>query len=86
MIVLGAGISGLSVAWYLNRTDYPMDITVIEKNSRAGGWLHTEHMQDFHFEKGPRTFKVDKCPSTMQLVRELGMANELIWTRLYLLP
>jgi|SRR5579862_2355035 len=82
MIVLGAGISGLSVAWYLNRTDYPMDITVIEKNSRAGGWLHTEHMQDFHFEKGPRTFKVDKCPSTMQLVRELGMANEIIWTQL----
>lgn len=82
VIILGAGISGLSAAWYLSRTDQPLDITVIEKSDRAGGWLHTEHMQDFHFEKGPRTFKVNKCPSTMQLVRELGLGDQLIWTQL----
>lgn len=82
IIVLGAGISGLATAWYLSRTNQPIDITVIEKSGRAGGWLHTEHSQEFHFEKGPRTFKVDKCPSTMQLIRELDMGDELIWTRL----
>ncbi len=60
IIILGAGISGLSAAWYLNRSDHPVDVTVIEKTNRAGGWLHTEHSQEFHFEKGPRTFKVDK--------------------------
>lgn len=82
IIVLGAGISGLSVSWYLNRLQCPVDITIIEKSDRVGGWLHTEYMSDFHFEKGPRTLKVDKCPATMQLVQELGMPHELIWTHL----
>lgn len=82
IIVLGAGISGLSVAWYAHRSGHAIDISVIEKSNRAGGWLHTEHTQDFHFEKGPRTFKVDKCPSTLQLVKELGIDKQLIWTHL----
>ena len=82
IIILGAGISGLSTAWYLSRAREPVDITVIEKSGRAGGWLHTEHMLNFHFEKGPRTFKVDKCPAMLQLIGELGMSDQLIWTQL----
>lgn len=79
-IILGAGISGLATAWYLNRTNIPMDITIIEKTDRAGGWLHTDHSRGFHFEKGPRTFKADKCPHTIQLIAELGMQSEVLWS------
>jgi oxygen-dependent protoporphyrinogen oxidase len=80
VIILGAGISGLSTAWYLNRTGLPLEITILEKSSRAGGWLHTDHTTGFHFEKGPRTFKVDKCPHTMSLISELNLQKEVIWS------
>lgn len=80
VIILGAGISGLATAWYLSRTGLELDIAVLEKSHRPGGWLHTDHTTGYHFEKGPRTFKVDKCPSTMQLIAELGLENEVIWS------
>ena len=80
ILILGAGISGLSAAWYLSRTGLPLEITILEKSPRAGGWLHTDHTTGFHFEKGPRTFKVDKCPSTMRLIAELGLKEEVIWS------
>jgi oxygen-dependent protoporphyrinogen oxidase len=80
VIILGAGISGLTTAWYLSKTGVPLDIAILEKSARAGGWLHTDHTTGFHFEKGPRTFGVDKCPSTMQLITELGLKEEVIWS------
>ena len=81
IIVLGAGISGLSAAWYLSRTKVPMDITVLEKGQRAGGWIHTDHTKGFLFEKGPRTFRVAKSPHTMQMIAELGIESELVWSQ-----
>jgi oxygen-dependent protoporphyrinogen oxidase len=80
VVILGAGISGLSTAWYLHRTGLPLDIVILEKSAHIGGWLHTDHTTGFHFEKGPRTFKADKCPNTMKLIAELGMQNEVIWS------
>lgn len=80
VIILGAGISGLSTAWYLGRTGLPLEVTILEKSSRAGGRLHTDHTSGFHFEKGPRTFKVEKAPSTMRLISELGLQDEVIWS------
>ncbi len=80
VVILGAGISGLTSAWYLRQTGLPLDITILEKSSRAGGWLHTDHAKGYHFEKGPRTFKVDKCPFTMKLIAELGLQKEVIWS------
>jgi len=80
VIILGAGISGLSAAWYLSRTGLPLEITILEKSSRAGGWMHTDHTTGYHFEKGPRTFKVDKTPSIMRLITELGLQEEVIWS------
>ncbi len=80
VIILGAGISGLSAAWYLHKTGLPLDITILEKSPRVGGWLHTDHTSGFHFEKGPRTLKVDKCPVAMKLISELDLRNEIIWS------
>ena len=39
-IIIGAGISGLSLGWFL-RQKYPIaSIKVFEKNSRPGGFKH----------------------------------------------
>jgi oxygen-dependent protoporphyrinogen oxidase len=79
ILILGAGISGLSAAWYLYRTGLPLEVTILEKNSHVGGWLHTDHMTGFHFEKGARAFKVNQAPLTMRLIAELGLQGECIW-------
>ena len=80
VLILGAGISGLSLAWYLSKSSLPLDITILEKTERAGGWLHTDHSTGFHFEKGPRTFKVDKSLSIVELLHELNLDQEIVWS------
>jgi oxygen-dependent protoporphyrinogen oxidase len=80
--IIGAGISGLSASWYLRRTGLPLDIHLFEKSMRVGGWIHTDYTTGFLFEKGPRTFKVDKSPAMMKLVAELGLEGELIWSEM----
>lgn len=80
VLILGAGISGLSLAWYLSRSCIPLDITILEKSERPGGWLHTDLTTGFLFEKGPRTFKVDKSASTITLLHELGLDQEIVWS------
>lgn len=80
VVILGAGISGLSAAWYLSRTGLPIEITILEKSSRAGGCMHTDHTTGFHFEKGPRAFKVSRAEHTLQLIDELKLHDELLWT------
>lgn len=78
--IIGTGISGLAAGWYLKRMHPPIDIVYFEKKSRAGGWLHTDHSTGFHFEKGPRAFKVDRCPATLKLITELGMDGDVVWS------
>lgn len=80
ILILGAGISGLSCAWYLSRKHPGIKITILEKNARAGGWIQTDHTTGFHFEKGPRAFMAKKATATLQLIEELGMTPEVIWT------
>ena len=79
VIILGAGISGLSCAYFLSKnSDY--EITVLEKNSRAGGWLDTDSSKGFLFEHGPRTFLFFKCKELLALVTELGLEKDLIFS------
>ncbi|MDR2539861.1 MAG: protoporphyrinogen oxidase [Chlamydiales bacterium] len=80
IIILGAGISGLSAAWYLSQISLPLEILVLEKSNRIGGLFHTDHTTGFHFEKGPRTFKINQCSTTLQLAEELGLLREVIWS------
>jgi phytoene desaturase len=51
VIVIGAGFAGLSVATKLANEGY--DVTVIEKNSMAGGRARVFKEQGFVFDMGP---------------------------------
>jgi len=76
IVILGAGITGLSAAWYLEKQGFT-DITVLEESPRAGGKIETLHEHGFLIEKGPDSFIITK-PYAIDLVRELGLENELI--------
>lgn len=78
VIVLGAGISGLSAAWFLSQSGQPVDVTLIEKTERAGGLLQTEYTPDFLFEKSARLFKADKSLELLKLAHALGLHDQII--------
>ncbi len=75
VIVLGGGISGLSLAWALKRH---CDVTVLEKSNQPGGWMQSASHEGFFFEKGPRTFKTSRCQPLLDLVSALGLKDQII--------
>ncbi len=75
--ILGAGISGLSLAWQLSKNNKFTPLTILERTARAGGWIQTER-GDFLFERGPRTFRVKESSRFLELSKELGLENSLI--------
>ncbi|MBA3817229.1 MAG: protoporphyrinogen oxidase, partial [Parachlamydiaceae bacterium] len=79
-VILGAGISGLALAWYLKkRYQDQIRLTVIEKGSRAGGWICTTQQQGFLFEEGPRSCRTKGAGiATLELIEELGLQGEVI--------
>jgi oxygen-dependent protoporphyrinogen oxidase len=73
--IVGGGISGLSTAYYLAKAG--ISSTLIEARPRLGGVIRTEHVQGCVVEAGPDSFLSVK-PAAMDLIRELGLAAEVI--------
>ncbi|CCB88300.1 protoporphyrinogen oxidase [Simkania negevensis] len=78
VIILGGGISGLSLRYFLSQKYPDLNITLIEKENRLGGVIESRQSGGFFFEKGPRTFKASKSHSLLQLICDLGMEKELL--------
>jgi oxygen-dependent protoporphyrinogen oxidase len=77
VVIVGAGISGLSLAYRLHQAAPGIEITVLEAGSRVGGKVWTEHRDGFTVECGPNGF-LDANPSTIDLTRDLGLADRLL--------
>ena len=73
--IIGGGISGLSTAYYLAQADIPS--TLLEARPRLGGVIQSEHVDGCVIEGGPDSFLSIK-PAAMELIRELGLAGEVI--------
>ncbi|MEZ0338176.1 MAG: protoporphyrinogen oxidase [Aquificaceae bacterium] len=56
--VVGSGISGLSVAWYLSKKGF--EVKVFEKEDLPGGNIQTVKKEGFILELGPQTIMADK--------------------------
>lgn len=77
-IILGAGISGLSAAFFLRQKHPNAHIQVIEKKDHAGGAISSVKKQGFFFECGPRTFKVSRCHDLLRLIDSVGLRLDLL--------
>ncbi len=79
IVILGAGISGLALAWFFKKRYEDVQITILEKNSRAGGWIETINKEGFLFELGPRGFRPKGAGiETLHLIEGLGLQEQVI--------
>ena len=77
--IVGAGITGLSAAYYLHRQRPDLQISILESSSQAGGILQTTHRKGFLIERGPDMF-ITRDSDALKLCKELGFADQLIQT------
>ncbi|MFQ5585701.1 MAG: protoporphyrinogen oxidase [Thermodesulfobacteriota bacterium] len=83
VVIIGAGISGLSTALSLEeeaaKRGVALEITLIERNKRVGGNIMTERADGFLIEGGPDCFLSEK-PWAMELCRKIGLGEKLLTT------
>jgi len=73
VVVVGAGITGLTIAHRLTRDAADrLAVTVLETGNRAGGTIRSERIDGYLCEHGPQGL-LDNAPDTLTLVRELGL-------------
>ncbi len=77
IVIAGAGVAGLSIAWAIRQRAPDVDIVVLERGPRAGGNIRTERIDGYVCEWGPDGF-LDNAPATLALVRELGLSSRLL--------
>jgi oxygen-dependent protoporphyrinogen oxidase len=68
--IIGAGITGLTAAFYLKRQGVP--VTVYEAGERVGGVIQSIRKNGFLAEFGPNTI-LETSPKIAQLVRDAGL-------------
>ncbi|HPI36533.1 MAG TPA: protoporphyrinogen oxidase [Ignavibacteriaceae bacterium] len=76
VVILGAGISGLTTGYWLKKSGF--DVTILEKRIEPGGSMESVIENGFLFDRGPNS-GLETSPLVSQLVEELGLKNEFIY-------
>lgn len=76
IVVIGAGISGLTTAYLLSKKGF--DVKIIEKKESVGGSIESVIENGFLFDRGPNS-ALETTPVIAQLVQELNLENELLY-------
>ncbi|HKF24687.1 MAG TPA: protoporphyrinogen oxidase [Candidatus Acidoferrum sp.] len=73
-VVVGAGISGLTCAYALQKAGH--SVLTLEATSRPGGMIQSIAEDGYVFETGPQSFS--STPALDQLTGELGLMSQLL--------
>lgn len=83
VVIIGAGIGGLSTALSLEQgavlKGKALEIILLERKERIGGNIRTERVDGFLIEGGPDCFLSEK-PWAMELAKKLGLGDKLLPT------
>jgi oxygen-dependent protoporphyrinogen oxidase len=77
IVVIGGGISGLSVALHIADQRPDLRVRLLEASNRLGGVIHTDRDDGWVCEAGPGAF-IDRHPSTRRLIDRLGLSGDII--------
>ncbi len=75
-LIIGAGLSGLSVAWKLKQIPNH-SFLLLEQSNRSGGAIVSHADQGYLAEAGPHGF-LDNCDESQELLKETGLDKEMI--------
>jgi monoamine oxidase len=83
VLIVGAGMSGLYVAWRLLDQEKPPSVCILEKMDRTGGRLdsdvvHFPDHEDVKEEEGGMRFTFDGMDDLMTLFVELGLEDQIV--------
>jgi oxygen-dependent protoporphyrinogen oxidase len=74
VVIIGGGISGLSLAYYLRKQGVPFKL--IEKSKQTGGYIRSIRQKEYLFEEGPNSLLVDA--EVQSLLDELQLSSEIV--------
>lgn len=75
--IIGAGVSGLSTAFYLKSLNKHVNIDIFEKESSIGGKIKTSSRHGYSIEEGASSF-LSNASNTLDLVRLLVATSTLL--------
>eukprot|EP01134_Creolimax_fragrantissima_P005627 CFRG5627T1 len=84
VVVVGAGLSGLSAAWHLSKVSPSTHVCLIEESERVGGWVHTLKKKGrgegaIVHDTGPHSVRSGVLAyDTCELVSQCGIADKAI--------
>lgn len=73
LVIIGGGISGLSLAYFLLQQRSSPEIVILESEKRAGGKIWTDKVNGFLCESGVNGF-LDNRPKTLELAAKLALS------------
>lgn len=76
-LIIGGGLSGLTVAHKLRHSCPGQQLLILEKSDRTGGVIWSRAEQGFLAENGPHGF-LDNCPESQLLLQETGLDRECV--------
>src|SRR5258706_3483578 len=75
VVIVGAGISGLTIAFRLKKKGIPF--LLLEESAEAGGKIGTLHRDGFELDLGPITCAT--CLSLNKLINDSGMEGSVLF-------
>ena len=75
--IIGAGITGLSSAYFIKKQQPDVNVTIYEATNRPGGKIQTYRRDGYTIELGPESYLGRKTIMT-EVAEDIGLADDLI--------
>jgi oxygen-dependent protoporphyrinogen oxidase len=77
VVVVGAGISGLSAAWRITRRRHDIDVLVVDGSDRIGGLLRVTDLEGIPLDEGAESMLATR-PEAVLLAHDVGLGDSIV--------